>query len=73
MVCCRSHHCLCHGKKLTPFDLDEVIHGEKVELFDQVGWKLLELVQDPEHIKDDDLRVGGRRESLLYLRLFHKS
>lgn len=36
MVCRRLHHSLCCGKKLTPFDLDEVIHGEKVELLAQV-------------------------------------
>lgn len=45
-----SHDCLCRGEKLTPFDLDEVFHGEKVVLLTQVRRKLLELNQNPAYL-----------------------
>lgn len=65
MVCHGLHHCLCRDKKLTSFDLDKVIHGEKVELLAQVGWKLLELGQDPACITNDAVHESqGQRDVL---------
>lgn len=67
MVCRRLHHSLCCGKKLTPFDLDEVIHGEKVEFLAQVRWNLLELGQDPACIKNDVTHESQRQRDVLTL------
>lgn len=67
MVCCRLHHCLCRSKKLTSFDLDKVIHGEKVELLTQVGWKLLELSQDPACVTNDRVQESQGQRGVLTL------